>query len=77
MEKNNQNTPKASTRKKLLTVKVNTEEFKKIKQMADKHASGNVSIWVRRAAMSEPSPAKEKESTTDGGETEKIIHHRV
>jgi hypothetical protein len=44
-------TSKKASRSKLLNVKVTQFEYDMIKSLADKHAGGNKSVWIRYAAI--------------------------
>lgn len=43
--------PSPLARKRLISLKLNAQELEVIESLAKKHADGNVSAWVRHAAM--------------------------
>lgn len=45
---------KIEIRHKLINLKVTLREYDRIKAMADKHAGGNISRWIRAIASHDP-----------------------
>ena len=53
-----------NTRKRLINLKVNQDEFARIHELALLHAGGNVSLWLRSRGMTEE-PLGEEPPTED------------
>jgi len=62
-----------NTRKRLINLKVNQDEFARIHELALLHAGGNVSLWLRSRGMTcddLPEGQNHDDTDTDGDEAD-------